>query len=161
MDAVRARATGPAVMPPEQARGLGGLEMLQGMIDGKLPYPPICDALDFLLLEVAKGRALFQGLPQFKHYNPIGSVHAGFHVTLLDSCMACAVHSLLAPGQGYTTLEVKINFTRALTGAVGPVRAEGKVIQSGRQIATAEGRLVDAAGKLYSHGTTTCLIFTL
>jgi uncharacterized protein (TIGR00369 family) len=97
--------------------------------------------------------------PQHRHYNPIGSVHGGFHATLLDSCVACAVQTTLEAGQGYTTIELKVNYIRALTDRVGPVRAEGKVIHAGKQIGTAEGKLVDADGKLYAHATTTCLIF--
>jgi len=102
---------------------------------------------------------VFTGTPQRMHYNPLGSVHGGYHATVLDSAMGCAVHSTLEAGKGYTTLELKINFVRALTDATGPIRAEAKVIHVGRQVATAEGRIVDGKGRLYSHGTTTCLIF--
>jgi uncharacterized protein (TIGR00369 family) len=138
---------------------MSGLELLQGIASGTVLYPPINDTLDFFLLEVEKGRAVFQGLPSMKHYNPIGTVHGGFHATLLDSAMACAVHSLVLPGQAYTTLEFKVHLVRPLTEKTGPVRAEGKIVASGRRTATAEGRLVDEAGRLYSHGTTTCMIF--
>jgi uncharacterized protein (TIGR00369 family) len=110
---------------------------------------------------VAEGRAVFQGEPRREHLNPLGSIHGGYTATLLDSCMACAVHSTLPAGTGYTTVEIKINYVRPLLEATGPVRAEGRIIQPGRRIATAEGRLVDAAGKLYAHGTTTCLVFPL
>jgi len=122
-----------------------------------VPDPPITRTLDFYLLEAERGRAVFQGLPQFAHYNPIGSVHGGWHATLLDSAMACAVHTLVEPGAAYTTLEFKIHFVRPLTEKTGPVRAEGKIVAGGKRTATAEGRLVDAEGRLYSHGTTTCL----
>jgi uncharacterized protein (TIGR00369 family) len=88
-------------------------------------------------------------------------VHGGFHATLLDSCVACAIHTTLEAGQGYTTIELKVNYIRALTDRVGPVRAEGRVIHAGKQIGTAEGKLVDADGKLYAHATTTCLIFNV
>lgn len=158
---LRGRISGPGVVPLEALARVSGLELLQGMLRGEHPYPPICELLDFLLVEVEPGRAVFQGEPQRAHYNPLGSVHGGYHATLLDSCMACAVQSLLPVGQAYTTLEFKVNFVRPLTEATGTVRAEGKVIQSGRRIATAEGRLVDANGRIYSHGTTTCLIFAV
>ncbi|MCZ7656233.1 MAG: PaaI family thioesterase [Rhodocyclaceae bacterium] len=100
-----------------------------------------------------------RGHPTRTHFNPIGTIHGGWQATLLDSCMACAVQTQLEAGQAFTSLEIKINFLRAMTDKVGPVRAEGKVIQVGRQIGIAEGSLYDAAGKLYAHGTTTCLIF--
>jgi uncharacterized protein (TIGR00369 family) len=158
-EALRARVKGPGLVEPARAVRMSGLELLQGIASGTVPYPPINDTLDFFLLEVEKGRAVFQGLPSMKHYNPIGTVHGGFHATLLDSAMACAVHSLVLPGQAYTTLEFKVHLVRPLTEKTGPVRAEGKIVASGRRTATAEGRLVDEAGRLYSHGTTTCMIF--
>jgi uncharacterized protein (TIGR00369 family) len=105
------------------------------------------------------GIAIFQGHPQHKHYNPLGTVHGGWFAALLDSAVACAIHTTLGAGQGYTTLELKINVVRALTDAVPMVRAEGKAIHVGRQIATAEGRLFGPDGTLYAHATTTCLVF--
>jgi uncharacterized protein (TIGR00369 family) len=159
--AARARSTGPGVSPIEQLRAQSGLDLLQGMIDGRLPRAPICDVLNFQLIEVGPGRALFQGTPKAEYYNPLGSVHGGWSATLLDSCMGCAVHSTLAAGQGYTTVEFKLNLVRPIMPDTGPLRAEGKVINGGRTIATSEGRLVDASGKLYAHGTETCLIFPL
>lgn len=158
-DALLARVTGPGVVEPARLAKMSGLELLQGIANGTLPYPPINRTLDFYLLEVEPGRAVFQGLPSMKHYNPISTVHGGFHATLLDSAMACAVQSLIAAGQAYTTLEFKVHLVRPLTEKTGPVRAEGKIVASGRRTATAEGRLVDESGRLYSHGTTTCLIF--
>lgn len=158
---VRARSKGEGVLSLENLRECSGLELFQKMIAGELPRPPISDTLGFLLVEAEKGRVVFQGKPQHRHYNPIGSVHGGFHATLLDSCVACAVQTTLEAGQGYTTIELKINYIRALTDRVGPVRAEGKVIHAGKQIGTAEGKLYDADGKLYAHATTTCLIFSV
>ncbi|MBI5899673.1 MAG: PaaI family thioesterase [Rhodocyclales bacterium] len=158
---VRARSSQEGVLTLEHLRENSGLELFRKMLSGELPRPPISDTLGFLLVEAEKGRAVFQGHPQHRHYNPIGSVHGGFHCTLLDSCVACAIQSTLEPGQGYTTIELKVNFIRALTDRVGPVRAEGKVIHAGKQIGTAEGKLYDADGKLYAHATTTCLIFTV
>ena len=149
------------VTPIETLRKLSGLEFLAAIRDGRLPAPPIAKLLGFDIVEIEKGRVVFAGTPGPEHYNPIGSVHGGYAATLLDSCMACAVQSTLPTGQGYTTLEFKINFVRALTDATGEVRAEGKVLAAGRRIATAEGRLVDGAGKLYAHATTTCLVMEI
>jgi uncharacterized protein (TIGR00369 family) len=104
---------------------------------------------------------VFAATPSREHYNPLGSVHGGYISTLLDSCMGCAVHTELAPGQGFTSLELKVNFVRRVSAETGPVRAEGKVIHVGGQVATAEGRLVDGKGRLLAHGTTTCLVFRL
>ena len=99
--------------------------------------------------------------PAFKHYNPLGTVHGGYAAILLDSCMGCAVHTTLPKGTGYITLEFKVSLVRAITADTGPVRAEGKVLSSGRRAATAEGRLTDASGRLLAHATTTCLVFGL
>lgn len=111
-------------------------------------------------MEVSEGHAVFAVDPDEYHYNPIGVVHGGLAATLLDSAMGCAVHSKLPPGAGYTTLEIKVNFIRAMTGETGRVRCEAKIVHSGARTATAEGRIVDEAGKLYAHGTTTCLILS-
>ena len=138
-----------------------GLGFVQAMLKGELPYPPITDTLNFTLIEAEKGRALFQGTPQFSHYNPIGSVHGGWYCTLLDSAMGCAVQTTLPRGKGYTTLEVKVNMIRTLTDKSGPVRAEGRIIHSGGQTAIAEATLFDPNGKLYASATTTCLIFDI
>jgi uncharacterized protein (TIGR00369 family) len=156
-----ARSTGPGVSPIETLRAQSGLAFLQGMIDGRLPRPPISDVLNFYLIEVERGRAVFQGTPKPEHYNPLGSIHGGWPATLLDSCMGCAVHSTLAAGRGYTTVEFKLNLVRPIFADTGPLRAEGKVINGGRTIATSEGRLFGPDGKLYAHGTETCLIFPL
>jgi len=158
--AVRAKLQAtPGLARPEQVAGRSGLEMLEMMLAGELPPPPIASVLDFAILGVERGAAVFQGRPSFKHYNPLGVVHGGWVATLLDSVMGCAVHSTLPAGKGYTTLELKVNFVRAVTDAVPLVRAEGKVIHAGRQVAVAEGRLVAPDGKLHAHATTTCLIF--
>ena len=159
-DAVRARLRpDPGVSRPEQIAGKTGLEMLQAILAGELPPPPIGPTLDFVLLQVETGRAVFQGRPLLRHYNPLGVVHGGWISTLLDSAMGCAVHSTLPVGKGYTTLELKVNFVRAVTEDVPLVRAEGKLVHGGRQVALAEGRLVGPDGKLHAHATTTCLIF--
>src|SRR6478672_2863070 len=143
----------------EQIAGKTGLEIMQSLLRGELPAPPITDTLDFTLIEVERGRAVFQGRPLERHYNPLGTVHGGWFATLLDSAVGCAVHTAMPAGKSYTTLELKVNMLRALNKNVGLVRAEGRVIHVGGQVATAEARLVDAGGKLYAHATTTCLVF--
>ena len=142
----------------ETARGLSGLEFLKKIVSGELPPPPLAVLLNFDLVELDEGRATFAVEPAEYHYNPIGVVHGGLAATLLDSAMGCAVHSMLPAGAGYTTLEIKVNFIRAMTGTTGRVRCEAKVVHVGARTATAEGRVIDEAGKLYAHGTTTCLI---
>ena len=142
----------------EAGRGLSGLEFLQKIVRRELPPPPLAVLLNFDLVEVDEGRAAFAVDPAEYHYNPIGVVHGGLAATLLDSAMGCAVHSTLPAGAGYTTLEIKVNFIRAMTGTTGRVRCEAKVVHVGARTATAEGRVIDEAGKLYAHGTTTCLI---
>lgn len=149
------------VVSNEAKKTMTGLQLLTGVMEGKLPPPPIQETLKFRLVEVKRGLVVFAGTPTFEFYNPLGSVHGGYTTALLDSCMSCAVHSTLETGYSYATLEVKINFVRAITTETGEVRAEGKVINVGKRIGTAEGRLVDSAGKIYAHGTTTCLIFSL
>ena len=147
------------VATPEQIAGKSGLEIMQALLRGELPPPPISETMDFMLVEVEHGRAVFQGRPLERHYNPLGTVHGGWFATLLDSALGCSVHTALPAGKSYTTLELKVNMLRALTRKVGLVRAEGRVIHVGGQVATAEARLVDTAGKLYAHATTTCLVF--
>ena len=149
------------VIPAGEAKLFSGYDLLKGIIDGKYPIPPIANALNFRLSEVEPGRAVFTSQPTFDYYNPIGSVHGGFAATLLDSCMSCAVHTMLPAGVGYTTLEIKVNFLRTMLENTGPVRAEGQVISVGKRVGTAEGRIIGDDGKLYAHGTTTCLIFPL
>lgn len=138
--------------------GLNGLELMQAMRDGRVPPPPIGETLNFVLTEVDEGVAVFEADARADFYNPLGMVHGGWAATLLDSCMGCAVHTTMEPGGRYTTLEIKINYIRAISSETGRLRAEGQVVHRGRRTATAEGRLVDAAGKLYAHGTTTCII---
>jgi len=153
------RAIQYGVVTPDILKSYDGLGFLQAIIAGTLPQPPISELLDFHLVEAENGRAVFDGIPQYRHYNPIGSVHAGFAATLLDSALGCAIFSTLAKGDTWTTLELKLNLVRPLTKDTGPVRAEGRVIHRGRTVATSEGDLKDRAGKLYAHATTTCMIF--
>lgn len=141
-----------------RAPTMSGMEYLQAIARGELPPPPMAMLMGFRLLELDTGRAVFVVDPAEYHYNPIGVVHGGLAATLLDSAMGCAVHTLLPAGVGYTTLDIHVNFVRALTGGTGTIRAEARVLHSGSRVATAEGRVLDANGKLYAHGTTTCLI---
>jgi uncharacterized protein (TIGR00369 family) len=143
----------------EAGRGLSGLEYLRKIVAGELPRPPISALMNFGLEELGEGFAVFTVEPAEYHYNPIGVVHGGLAATLLDSAMGCAVHSVLPAGTGYTTLEIKVNFIRPLTAGTGRVRCEARLIHRGGRTATAEGRVVDGAGKLYAHATTTCLVF--
>ena len=140
------------------ALSLSGAAFLRAMAEGRIPPPPIAQLMGFELVEVEEGRVVFSVDPQEYHYNPIGMVHGGLAATLLDSAMGCAVHSVLPEGRAYSTLEIKVNYVRALKRESGRVRAIGKVVHLGGKVATAEGSLVDAADKLYAHGTTTCLL---
>jgi uncharacterized protein (TIGR00369 family) len=157
--AARQRALPVGVSTPQQMAGMDGLQMMQALIDGRLPPPPITQTLHYLLVKVGYGTAVFQGRPAFDLYNPMGTVHGGWYATLLDSAVGCAVHTTLPAGKGYTTLELKLNLVRALTDRVPLVRAEGRVVHGGKQVVTAESRLVGHDGKLYAHATTTCLVF--
>jgi uncharacterized protein (TIGR00369 family) len=152
---------GAGIARPEQFAGKTGLEQMQAMLVGELPSPHIAHTMDFSVMEVALGRAVFQGTPQLKHYNPLGSVHGGWYATLLDSAMGCAVHTMMPAGRAYTTAELSINIVRAASHQSGPLRAMGSVIHCGKQLATAEGKIVGADGKLYAHATTTCLVFEM
>ena len=147
------------VAKPEQVAGLTGLQVFEKMFSGELPAAPIAETLDFTLVEFGPGRAVFQGRPLLRHYNPLGTVHGGWIATLLDSCVGCAVHTTVAAGRAYTTAELKINYVRPVTTRVPLVRAIGQVIHVGNRMATAEGRLVGPDGKLYAHASTTCFIF--
>jgi uncharacterized protein (TIGR00369 family) len=156
-----AAGVGAGVATAQQLAGKSGLEMMHAMLRGEVPYPPIAKTLDFSLLEVEEGRALFQGTPGPAHLNPMGTIHGGWYATLLDSAMGCAVHTMMPAGRGYTTAELGVNLVRAISSKAPRVRAEGKVIHCGRQLATAEARLYGPDGTLYAHATTTCLVFEL
>lgn len=158
-EAVRARLGAPGVASVDQVASRSGMEVFEAIFAGALPQPPIGATLDFVPIHMAPGLAVFQGQPQRRHYNPLGTVHGGWFATLLDSAVGCAIHATLPAGKGFTTLELKVNMIRPLNDRVSLVRAEGKVIHAGRQVATAEGRIEGPDGKLYAHATTTCLIF--
>jgi uncharacterized protein (TIGR00369 family) len=137
---------GPGLASPEQVAGKTGLEVMQAMLYGEIPYAAIAKTLDFAIMEVSPG---------------LGTIHGGWVATLLDSALGCSVHTMMPAGRGYTTAELSVNYVKGLTPRVGRVRAEGKVIHCGRQLATAEARLVGPDGTLYAHGTTTCLVFEI
>ena len=140
------------------AAAISGLDYLVAIKDGRIPQPPAARLLGYRLSEVERGRAVFELEPAEYHYNPFATVHGGVTGTLLDSAMTAAVLSTLGVGLACSTLELKVNFVRPIAGGVGVVRAEGKVLHLGSSIATAEGKLLDGAGKLYAHAVTTCAI---
>ena len=138
---------------------LTGLEQMRMIASGELPPPPIAETLNFGVVELDEGRAVFEGLPGTEHYNPIGVVHGGYAATLLDSAMGCAVHTTLAAGEAYTTLTLEVKFVRSITSETGPIHAAAEVVHRGRRQATAEARLVAAdTGKLLAHATSTCMV---
>lgn len=137
---------------------IDGLAAMQALIEGKFPPPSISETLGFSLDRVERGYARFVGVPSTRLLNPLGIVHGGFALTLIDSACGCAAHTTLGAGVGYTTLETKANMVRAITPAIGEVIAEGRVVAEGRKIITAEAKLVDGSGKLYAHGTSTLFV---
>jgi uncharacterized protein (TIGR00369 family) len=148
-------------MPLAQAaRSMPGIEFLRAIRDRRLPAPPIAKLMGFDLVEVEAGYAVFEVVPAERHYNPIGVVHGGLAMTLLDSAMGCAVQTHMPAGSGYTTLEAKTNLVRAITADTGKLRAIGRTLHVGKRMATAEGRLEDAAGTLYAHSSTTCIVLS-
>jgi len=155
------QGAGPGVAKPDQIAGLTGLQMMQAMLRGDIPYASIAKTLDFMLIEVGSGHAVFQGTPGSAHLNPMGTVHGGWYATLLDSALGCAVHTMMPVGRAYTTAELSVNLVRSIGHKVRRVRAEGKVIHCGKQLATAEARLFGPDGMLYAHASTTCLVFDL
>jgi uncharacterized protein (TIGR00369 family) len=152
---------GPGVARPDQIAGKTGLEQMQAMLRGEIPHAAIAHTLDFLVIGIGDGEAIFQGTPGPRHFNPMGSVHGGWFATLLDSALGCAVHTKMPLGRAYTTAELSVNIVRALTTKVQRVRAIGRVIHCGRQLATAEAQLIGPDGTLYAHATTTCLVFEM
>jgi len=142
----------------KRGRTMSGLDYLRAIKNGEIPPPPIAVLVNMDVAEVEEGRIVFTAEPAEYHYNPIGSVHGGLAATLLDSALGCAIHTMLPAGVGYTTLEIKVNYLRPMTLNTGTVYCEAKVIHIGGRIATSEARVTDAVGKLYAHGTTTCII---
>jgi uncharacterized protein (TIGR00369 family) len=139
------------IVTPGVLKSYDGLGFLKGIIDGTVPNPPISELLGLHLFEVEEGRAVFEGVPEFRHYNPIGTVHGGFAATLLDFALGSAIFSTIAKGDTWTTLELRLNLVRPPSKDTGPVRAEGRIVHRGRTVATSEGDLKDRAGKLYAH----------
>jgi len=140
------------------AFSMKGLDFLQKISSGAIPPPPIMRLMDIQGVEASEGKMVFACTPGEQHYNPIGTVHGGLAATLLDSALGCAVHTMLPAGVGYTTLELHVNYVRPITIQTGLIRCEAEVIHMGRSMATAQARILDAAGKLYAHATTTCMI---
>jgi uncharacterized protein (TIGR00369 family) len=138
---------------------MSGLEFVQGLVDGTLPLNTIAETLSYDITEAETGRVVITAEPNGTHLNPAGTVHGGLAATMLDSCMGLAVQSTLEKGVSQTTLEFKISFVRPITPDIGLITAEGIVLNRGRRVGTAEGRVTDSKGRLLAHGTTTCLIF--
>jgi uncharacterized protein (TIGR00369 family) len=146
------------VVPREVLTAGTGLDFLHALIRGDHPPPPFSRATGIYMREVAEGRAVFAGTPSADFLNPLGSVHGGWTSAILDSAMACAVHTTLKAGEGYTSVEMKINFVRPVMPDLGELTCEGVVIHRGGTLATSEGKLLDGKGRLLAHGTETCMI---
>jgi uncharacterized protein (TIGR00369 family) len=144
---------------PGQVAGMSGLQVMTALLEGDLPHPYMADTFDCELVEISDGLAIFQATPQLKHYNPLGSVHGGWYMTLLDFALGCAVQTKVPAGRGYTTSQVNVNIVRAANTKTGPLRCIGTALHVGRQVGTSEARIVGPDGKLYAHATTTCAIF--
>jgi uncharacterized protein (TIGR00369 family) len=161
MDAQPAPKTEYGVTPTAVMAAMPGIEFVRAMFAGKFPTPPIMQTIEPFDTSAEPGVVVMHSVPGFRHYNPIGSVHGGYAATLLDSAMGLAVHSMLPPGSGYTTLEFKVSFIKGMTKDTGAVRSEGRTLNVGRRTATAEARITDAKGRLLAHATTTCLVFEI
>ena len=159
--ALHTQGPGPGVADPQWAREQSGMILMEAVMNGSGPTPSIGHTLDFLMVEVSSGQVIFQGRPGPGHLNPMGTVHGGWYATLLDSALGCSVHTLLPAGRAYTTAELGVNIVKSLSPKVERVRAIGQVLHCGRQLATAEARLVGPDGTLYAHATTTCLVFDI
>lgn len=153
--------SGVGLLPLGDLATRGGLEILQAMLRGEYPAPPMAQTLSFTLHEVEQDRVVFKGLPSPEHRNPMGGIHGGWIASLMDSALACCIMTTLKPGEAYTTAEFKINLVRPLAAGMGMVYCEGRLIHRGRTLATSEAFLRDASGKLLAHGTETCAIFPL
>jgi uncharacterized protein (TIGR00369 family) len=149
------------VTPTDVMASMSGLDFVRATFSGRLPAPPIMENIAPFDTSAEPGVVVIHSIPGFRHYNPIGSVHGGYAATLLDSVMGLAVHTMLPPGSGYTTLEFKVSFIKGMTKDTGPARSEGRTLNVGRRAATAEARITDSKGRLLAHATTTCLIFEI
>jgi uncharacterized protein (TIGR00369 family) len=151
----------PMISAGAVRKGASGMEFLQKIVSGEIPPPPIAELMGFSITHVEPGFAVFECDPAEYHYNPIGVVHGGLACTLLDSAMSCAIQTTVPAGSAYTTLELKVHLVRAITDKTGHLRAEGRIVHGGSRMGTAEGKLIDAEGKIYAHGTTTCMIIKM
>ena len=156
---VAATSKSYGTVDPERRKQMTGLEFVRGLVNGTLPLNTIAQTLGYDIVEAESGRVVVTMVPTGAHLNPAGTVHGGLTATLLDSCMGLAVQTTLEKSFASTTLEFKISLVRPITPETGPIRAEGVVLNRGRRIGTAEGRVTDAEGRLLAHGTTTCLVF--
>ena len=152
---------GFGTVPLHEVARVGGLAALRGTIDGTYPAPPIARAMRFWMSQAEEGRVLFEGSPTADYLNPLGGLHGGWTATVMDSALACAVMTTLRPGEGYTTVEFKVNLTRPVRADGSVVRCEGRVLTRGRTIATSEATMRDGAGRVLAHGTETCAIFPI
>jgi uncharacterized protein (TIGR00369 family) len=152
---------GLGTIPHAELGRYSGLDLLRRLIAGEYPAPPIAGLLNFTLTEAEPGRAMFRGLPNQNHLNPLGGIHGGWTATIMDSALACAVQTTLEIGEAYTTAEFKVNLLRPITPSTGEVMCEGRVVHRGRTLAVSEASLKDASGKLLAFGTETCSIFPL
>jgi uncharacterized protein (TIGR00369 family) len=148
-------------LPSDAITTMSGLDFIRAIKDGAYPPPTMATLVGFDIIEAEEGRVVFSGVPTENHLNPMGVVHGGYAATLLDSCMTCAIQSVLKPGFAATTLDISVHFTRAATPQSGALRAEGKTVHVGRQFGTAEGRVTDPQGRVIAHATTSCLIFPI
>ena len=149
----------PGIASSDDHKGKSGLEVMSALLQGQFPPAHMAHTLDYELVEVGDGFAVFQATPQLKHYNPLGTVHGGWYATLLDFALGCAVQSKLPAGRGYTTAQLNVNIVKAANMQTGPLRCNGMALHVGRQVGTAEARIVGPDGKLYAHATTTCVVF--
>jgi uncharacterized protein (TIGR00369 family) len=147
------------LLPSAVIRQKAGLQVLEDVRDGHLPRPPMAGVIPMRITEVEAGRVVLVSEISEQFYNGMGIVHGGYQLTLLDSCMGLAIYSTLGPGLAQTSIETKVNFVRPLNTTSGPLRAIGTALYTGSRTGTAEGKIVDAEGKLYAHGTTTCFLF--
>ena len=152
---------GIGTLPLAEVARDGGLKAMQNLLAGRYPAPSMAATLKFTLDAVEEGRVVFRGLPTDEHLNPLGTVHGGWSATIMDSALGCAVFTTLKPGEGYTTVEFKVNLVRPLLPGMGEVFCEGRIVHRGRTIATSECWLRDEKGKLLAHGTETCAIFPM
>ena len=149
------------LIPRGVMREKAGLQILEDVRDGRLPRPPMAAVIPMQIADVEFGRVVLISEASEQFYNGMGIVHGGYHLTLLDSCMGLAIYSTVSPGIGQTSIETKVNFVKPVTAHTGPLKAIGTALHTGSRTGTAEGKLVDAEGKLYAHGTTTCFLFPI